>query len=105
MLTLHGLKGQIVGQIQKDLLRDDVRLLASNINQTAGTQWQTVIKFRDTRQSFPAVFGFALCLHDAFQREPFIIEMSESEARGKLKAWGTTASEVDKLINVKLEEK
>lgn len=103
MIVLHNLKGQIIGQVLKDLQKEDVRLLASNINRVEGSEWQVIVKFRDTRQSFPPVFGFALCLHDAFQKEPFIIELSEAEARQKLKAWGHSSAEADKLINTKLE--
>lgn len=103
MILLHGLKGQIVSQIQKDLLRDDVAMLASNIIQVQNSQWQTIIKFRDTRQAFPPVYGFALCLHDTNSKEPFAIELTEAEARQKLKAWGYSAVEADKLINEKME--
>ncbi len=105
MILLHNKKGGISGQVLKDLLRDDVSLIGNNLNQTAGSQWQTIIKFRDTRQSFPAVFGYALCLHSANEKEPFIISLSEAETRAKLKSWGRTANEIENLLKITPEGK
>ncbi len=105
MIVLHNLKGAIIGQVLKEIWRDDVAMLASNINQTAGSEWQSIIKFRDTRQSFPAVFGYALCLHSANEKEPFIISLSEAETRAKLKSWGRTANEIENLLKITPEGK
>lgn len=103
MILLHNKKGGISGQVLKNLQGEDIKLLADNLNKAEGTAWQVLIKFRDTRQSFPAVFGFALGIFDAFEKDPYFVELSESEAKGKLRAWGMTAVEVDTLINEKME--
>lgn len=105
MILLHGLKGQIVSQIQKDFLREDILLLGSNVNQTTGAQWQTLIKFRKSNVSLPLEFGYGLCLHDVSNKEPYIIELNEAEAKAKLKSWGHTASEIDILLKITPEEK
>lgn len=103
MILLHNKKGGISGQIQKNLQGEDIALIGNNINQTTGTAWQALIKFRDTRQSFPAVFGYALCLHDTNSKEPFYMEMSESEARQKLKAWNYPTIEIENLLKMEVE--
>lgn len=104
MIELHNLKGGIIGQIQKNLHGEDVKLLASNINQTSGTSWQTVVKFRSTAQHFPAQYNFALCLHSAFDKDsPFVISLSEAEAKSKLQSWGIAAAEIEKLILTEVE--
>lgn len=103
MITLHNQKGGISGQVFKELLREDVALLGSNIGKTEGTAWQTVIKFRRTDTISAPAYGFALCLHDAFQKEPFIIALSEDEARQKLKAWNYPTMEIENLLKMEVE--
>jgi hypothetical protein len=103
MIKLRSLRGQIIGQVLKDLWRDDIKLLASNLTKSEGTAWQCAFKCRKTSQSFPAEYQFMLGIFDAFQKDPYFIELSEAEARAKLKAWGFSTSEADALINTKLE--
>ncbi len=105
MLNLHNKKGAIIGQIQKDFLREDVVLLGSDINQTTGVEWQTLSKLRKSNVGFPVEYAYALGLHTAFEREPFIIEMSESETRQKLKSWGLAANEIENLLKITPEGK
>lgn len=100
MITLHGLKGQITGQVFKDFLREDILLLGSNVNQTSGTQWQTLIKFRKSNVSLPLEFGYGLCLHSVSEKAPFVFELTESETRAKLKSWNYPAVEIEKLIKI-----
>lgn len=95
---MHNQKGQIISQVFKALAGDDVKLLASNINLVNGTEWQTIVKFRRISPSFPVEFDFSLCLHSVYEKEPFFFILTENEARQKLKAWGYSASEVEKII-------
>lgn len=103
MILLHNLKGGISGQIFKELLREDVKMLASNINKAEGCEWQSIIKFRRTDTISAPAYGYALCIHDAFEKDPYFIELSEAEAKGKLRAWGVATSEIEKLIQMEVE--
>lgn len=105
MIVLHNQKGLITEQIRKDFGGKDVALLASNILQTSGTEWQTLVKFRKSNVGFlPKEFGFGLSLHNAGSKEEaFTLELSEAEAKAKLRSWGHSAVEADNLINKKME--
>jgi hypothetical protein len=98
MMILHNLKGQMIGQVLKALAGEDVKLLGSNINRAEGAEWQTVVKFRRISPSFPVEYDYCLCMHSVYEKEPYFILLTENEARQKLKAWGYSASEVEKLI-------
>jgi hypothetical protein len=100
MMILHNLKGQTIGQVLKALAGEDVKLLGSNINRVEGAEWQTVVKFRRISPSFPVAYDYCLCMHSAYEKEPYFISLTEDEARQKLKAWGYSLSEIEKLINV-----
>lgn len=98
MMIMHNQKGQIISQVFKALAGEDVKLLASNINRVEAVEWQSIVKFRRISPSFPVEFDFSLCLHSAYEKEPYFILLTENEARQKLKVWGYSASEIEKII-------
>lgn len=102
MITLHSKQGQISGQIHKRL--EDVSQLADNLNLVSGCQWQSLFKFRSSGiGSVPIVYSFALNLHDSAIKEPYTFELSEGEARQKLKGWNFSAVEIEKLLKTEVE--
>lgn len=106
MILLHDSRGLITGQIFKDFGGKDVALIGSNILQTSGIEWQSLVKFRKSNVGFlPKEFGFGLSLHNAGSKEAFTLELNEAEARQKLKAWNYPTTEIENLLKIIPEEK
>lgn len=107
MIELFSQRGTIVRQLQIKINDGAfLKMLASNLNTTDGTAWQCLFKHAVIDRSFPEGFGFFVALFDAANdpSNPYCIQLTETEARAKLKAWGMTAAEIDNLVNSKFVE-
>ncbi len=106
MIELHNFKGQLIGQIQKNLHGEDVRLLASNITKAEGATWQAAFRCRKSAPGIAKEYALFLGIFNASKdAQPYFIELDKDLLKKKLQAWLPASEALSILDSLDKESK